>query len=66
MTSLLAKVAVSLGAKLITETFLSKLLIEGLRAWSAQTENSHDDRVVEAIAQALGVDPIKLKPGAPT
>lgn len=61
MTEIFARIAVSLVMKLITETFLSKLIIQGLRAWSEQTANVYDDRVVDAMAQALGVDPDDLK-----
>jgi len=61
MTEMLAKIAISLLMKLITEKFLAKLVIQGLRAWSGQTANVYDDRVVEAMAQALGVDPDDLK-----
>ena len=57
ITQMLAKIAVSMFIRLITEKFLSKLLIESLKAWSKQTENKFDDKVVEAMQQALGVDP---------
>lgn len=55
MGPLLAKLAMSMVTKLITEKFLGHLLVEGLRAWSKQTPNVYDDRVVEAVADALGV-----------
>jgi hypothetical protein len=61
MTEMLAKIAISILMKLITEKFLAKLVIQGLRAWSGQTANVYDDRVVEAMAQALSVDPEDLK-----
>lgn len=43
--------------RLITEKFLSKLVVESLRAWSKQTENSYDNKVIEAMAEALGLPP---------
>lgn len=61
MTGLIASALVSMLTKLITERFLAKLVIEGLRAWAKTTNTSHDDKVVEAMAEALGVDPIALK-----
>ena len=61
MTELLAKIAMGMVVRLITEKFLSKVMIEGLRAWSKQTVNSYDDKVVAAMAQALGVDQEDLK-----
>lgn len=59
--SLAAKLAIGLIARLMTEAFLSKLLIEGLRAWAKQTPNKYDDRVVEAAATAFGVPPETLQ-----
>lgn len=56
MGSLLAKLAISMLVKLITEKFMSRLLVEGMRAWSKQTENPFDDRVTEAVADAFGVE----------
>lgn len=55
MTDLLAKLAIAMVSKLLTEKFLSKLLVHSLRAWAQQTENSYDDKVVEAMAEALDV-----------
>jgi len=62
MSHAIAKVGIALLAKLITESFLSKLLIETLRAWAKTSENSWDDKVVEAMADALGVEKQKLIP----
>jgi hypothetical protein len=61
MTALLARIGVSLLTKLITETFLAKLLIEGLRAWARTTANRYDDKVVEAAAAAFGIEAEALK-----
>ena len=52
---LLAKLAVALVAKLITETFLSRIIIYSLEAWAKTSENKLDDKVVAAMADALGV-----------
>lgn len=61
MSIILARIAMTLLTKLITETFLAKLLIEGLRAWARQTENHYDDKVVEAAAEAFGIEPEVIK-----
>ena len=62
MGSLLAKLAMGMVARLMTEVFLSKLLIEGMREWSKQTENKFDDHVTEAAAEAFGVPKEALTP----
>lgn len=61
MANLLAKIAISLITKLITERFLARLVIEALRAWAKTTDNDMDDRVVKAMAEALGVEIEVLK-----
>lgn len=55
--SLAAKLAIGIVARLMTEKFLSKLLVEALRAWSRQTPNQFDDRVAEAAAEAFDIPP---------
>lgn len=60
MAQLLAKIAISLITKLITEKFLARLVIEGLTAWSKTTSNDLDDKVVKAMAEALEVDVSKV------
>jgi hypothetical protein len=60
MSQVIAKVGIALLTKLITESFLSKLLIETLRAWAKTSDNAWDDKVVEAMADSLGVDKQKL------
>ena len=52
---LVAKIAVLLVTKLLTETFLSRLVIYSLAAWAKNSENKLDDKVVQAMADALGV-----------
>lgn len=55
MSALIARMAISLLTKLITETFLARLLIECLRAWSKTTTTKLDDKVTEAAAAAFGI-----------
>ena len=64
LTGLISSALISILTRLITEKFLAKLVIEALRAWSRQTANDHDNRVVEAMAEAIGVDPVALKKAA--
>lgn len=61
LTSLLAKALIGILTQLITQKFLAKVTIEALRAWSKTTSNEMDDRVVESMAEALGIDPVALK-----
>lgn len=53
MSQIIARIGISLVSKLITEIFLSKLIIESLRIWARGTENKYDDLVVQAMAEAL-------------
>lgn len=64
ITGIIAKALMGIITRLITERFLAKLVIESLRYWSRQTANDQDDRVVEAMAEALGLDPVALKVAA--
>jgi predicted KAP-like P-loop ATPase len=52
---MMAQIAIKLLLKLATETFISKMVVHGLRALSKSTENDIDDKVVKDVAQALGV-----------
>lgn len=61
MAEMLAKIGVSLLAKLVTETFLARSLVYTLDAWAKHSENKLDDKVVAAMADALGVPVEKLK-----
>jgi hypothetical protein len=61
MSELLLKLAIGLGTKLITETFLARILIHTLRAWADTSDSAWDDLVVDAMAEALGVDSKALK-----
>ena len=50
-----AKLAMNVLMRLLSEAFISKMLVHGLRAVAENTENKIDDRVVKDIADALGV-----------
>jgi hypothetical protein len=64
VTEMLAKVAISLLAKLLTEKFFAKILIASLDTWSKQTANEWDDKVTAAMAEAMDVPIERLKPAA--
>lgn len=55
MTQTLSKMAMSLLMKLLTEAFISKMIVHGLRSLAQSTENKVDDQIVSDVASALGV-----------
>lgn len=61
MQELLLKAALMIVVKLLNETFMSRALIAILNAWAKSTANDLDDKVVAAMAEALGVPVEKLK-----
>jgi hypothetical protein len=56
MADYVAKLAISLLQKLVTEQFLSRVLYYVVRAWANQTDNLIDDKVADAIAEAYGIE----------
>lgn len=66
MADIALKIALALVMKLMTESLLAKVLIAFLEAWAKTTVNKLDDKVVQAMADALGVPVDLLKdPYAP-
>lgn len=61
MQDLAIKILIGLLTKLLSETFIAKLVIASLEAWAKTTENKLDDKVVAAMAEALGV-PVEKMP----
>ena len=55
MSAIAAKILISMLEKLITEQFMSKMLVYALGAWAKHSANTWDDKVVDAIASALEV-----------
>jgi hypothetical protein len=49
-------VLMSLGMKLLTETVLKKVIVIGMEAVVKRTENPEDDKLVQTIKQAWGVE----------
>jgi hypothetical protein len=60
MADYVAKLAISLLQKLVTEQFLSRVLYYVVRAWANQTDNLIDDKVADAIAEAYGIEKTAL------
>jgi uncharacterized lipoprotein YmbA len=65
-SEMIVKLAVGLLAKLVTETFLAKVVIYTLAHWAKTSDNELDNKVVQAMADALGV-PVEglIAPGEP-
>lgn len=53
--SILAKLLVGIGWKLVTEKVFSQMIVYGCQALSESTENKLDDKMTKTIAEALGV-----------
>lgn len=47
--------------KLIGYEFVSRIVVIGLKSWADSQKNEHDEEIVAAIAQALGVSLESLK-----
>ena len=61
MQEMALRLAIALAMKLLTETVIARVLIAFLESWAKSSENKLDDKVVAAIADALGV-PVELLP----
>jgi 2-hydroxychromene-2-carboxylate isomerase len=57
----LGAIFVTMLAKLIGYEFVSRVTVIGLKAWAESTPTHKDDEVVDAIANALGVDKAKVE-----
>lgn len=55
MSEIAIKILFSLGAKFLTESFVSRIVVHALQAASAKTTNKVDDKMVQDVADALGV-----------
>ncbi len=54
--SFLVPIFVSILESLLTKKMFSILLIEFAKCWADSTPNQYDDKVVAAMAEALGID----------
>lgn len=55
MADQVAKLFVTVFAKLLTPEFLSRVLYYIVKSWAKQTDNQIDDKIAEAIADAYGL-----------
>lgn len=55
MAQMIANMAVKILRKLITERFLSRVVVLGLKALSKSSKNTVDDDICKAVGDALGV-----------
>lgn len=55
MGDVLIKIGWAVLSKLLTEKFLAKSIVYCLQAISERTTNDLDDKMVKAVAEALGV-----------
>jgi hypothetical protein len=59
--SLILKLGVSMLTKLLTERFLAQATCRLLSAWAKSTDNTTDDGIVNAMAEAWGVPAAVIK-----
>jgi hypothetical protein len=59
MGDILIKLAWAITSRILTETFLSKAIIYSLYSLSKNTANTLDDKMVDALAEALAVKDYK-------
>lgn len=55
MGSILAKLVMGVGMKLLTETVFARLVVYSLQEVSKKTDNTLDDKIVKTVADALAV-----------
>lgn len=54
-SQLALKIAIGIGTRMLTETFVARMLVHGLQGFVAKTDNKVDDKMVQDVADALGV-----------
>lgn len=59
--ALAGKILMQILGNLIGYNFVTEVLVIGLKQWAESTQNKKDDKVVAAVAKALGVDPKVLQ-----
>lgn len=59
MGNILIKLAWAITSRILTETFLSKAIVYSLYSLSKNTANTLDDKMVDALAEALAVKDYK-------
>lgn len=59
MGNIIIKLAWAITSRILTETFLSKAIVYSLYSLSKNTANTLDDKMVDALAEALAVKDYK-------
>ncbi len=59
MGDILIKIMWAITSRVLTETFLSKAIVYSLYSLSKNTANTLDDKMVDALAEALAVKDYK-------
>lgn len=55
MADIAIRILIGLGTKIMTETFLAKVVVHSLKALVARTDSKFDDQLITDLAEALGV-----------
>lgn len=54
-------ILMSIAESLLTKNLFASFLCEGLRKWADSADSEYDEKVVDAISSALGVDSTSVK-----
>lgn len=55
MSGIAIKILVGLGTRLLTETFVARVVVHTARTLAKKTSNDLDDKLVDDLAMGLGV-----------
>jgi hypothetical protein len=61
MFVMVVPILMGLLESLISKKLFATVICEGLRRWADWSDSVHDERIVDAISQALEVDTTSLK-----
>lgn len=56
IVTVLLKALAGMGARLLTEKFLARIVIIFLEAWAKRTKADWDDKIVVELKKAMGVE----------
>lgn len=54
-SQLAIKIAIGIATRMFTETFVARMMVHALQGAAAKTTNKVDDKMVQDVADALGV-----------
>lgn len=61
LTAMLGKIFMQILGNILGYNFITEVLVIGAKQWADSTASKNDDKVVLALARALGKDPALLK-----